>query len=63
MAAVWLTASAVQGLLTCAERSLESFAHGRLLIGSLYLLPAAGLFCALVQGVCLAVWFCQAVIK
>jgi hypothetical protein len=60
---VWLAASAVQGLLTCAEKVLANFADGHAINGLLYLVPAGLLLCALGEGLYLAGSFFMAVMR
>jgi hypothetical protein len=60
---LWLGVVAAQSLLTCAERSLTSFADGHAILGLLYLVPAALFVYALGDGLYLAFSFCQAVIR
>ena len=60
---IYLAAAAVQGLLTCAERSLASFADGHVISGLLYLIPGGLLLCAFIQGLYLACSFYQAVVR
>jgi hypothetical protein len=44
--AVYPGTAAIQGFLTCAERSLTNFADGRVISALLYLVAAGLLLCA-----------------
>jgi hypothetical protein len=61
--AIWLGAAAVQGLLTCVEKSLTSFTDGHVISAMLYLIPATLLLCAIGEGLYLAGSFFMAVIR
>jgi len=56
-------ASAVRGLLTCAERSLASFAGGHVISALLYLIPAELFLYALGEGVYLGGSFFTTVLR
>jgi hypothetical protein len=56
-------ATVIEGVLTCAEKVLTNLNDGRVIIALLYLIPALLLFCALCDGIRLALSFCFAVFK
>jgi hypothetical protein len=60
---VWLTAAVLAALADCAAQGLANFNGGRVIIGLLYVVPAALLLCALGQGCYLAHSFYMAVFK
>jgi hypothetical protein len=60
---VWLGIAAVQGALTCAERSLGNFAHGHVVVAALYALLGGWFLYLVCQGICLAGSFITAVLR